>query len=526
MLILYTANIFINSKINMSRYKLYTAEEVAQLDLEKFNRWISFLYKNPTQSRSSSYGAMRPGYDWLYECWCAVTQAHSRSSFSNIRAKYEERILSAVASNDKKSTIRLLSLGSGGLFQDLMILLKLYYHGYKNLELDCIETDNNQAQQEILQAIINRLNQNGANIRVRHFKTVEERKANTDISQAECDVVYAIDFDDIGAVIGKDFSKRQLKFRNRDSLTDEYYPLFLGAYAELKKSASSLFLLTFGKNYIAHCGESADVYCDEFDHQFERRIPPHAYHDYYYINANLSSILLHLPFLKAKNKPLLINEEILNPSTTAALKKILAKHKISYVIASTADIGKKLDEEAATVLVIDDSIHDSNLGGENYLDADFKHGHAQVTRSDIRGSNKRRIDVFFSFNEIKVNQFTQRVAQLSIDESVEKVNAGICNYLDWCKENATGIRGITRFSHWFHGESGVLRAQNLQRVISDSSDLNKEALLSLLSKHLQGSGNTRHSLTRFIHAALARDNELETLPDADFKEVRSQVKVG
>ncbi|PWY53794.1 hypothetical protein DGG96_20425 [Legionella qingyii] len=510
----------------MNRYKLYTAEQITQLDLQTFNRWLSFLYKNPTQSWSSSYGPMKPSLNWLHECWCVVTHAHSRSTFSNIRAKYEERILSAVESNDKKSIIRLLSLGSGGLFQDLMILLKLYYHGYKNIELDCIETGNNQAQQEILQAIINRLNQNGANIRVRHFKTVEERKAKTGNSQAECDVVYAIDFDNIAAVLGKDFSKRQLQYRSRDSFADEYCPLFLGAYAELKKSASSLFLLTFGKNYISHCGESADVYCDEFDHQFERRIPSHAYHDYYYINANLSSILLHLPFLKAKNKPLLINEEILNPSTTEALKRILTKHNISYLIASAADIGTKLDEEAATVLIIDDSIHDSNLGGEKFLDADFKHGHAQVTRSDCRGINNRRIDVFFSFNEIKVNQFTQRIEQLSIEECIDKVNAGICNYLDWCKNNATGIRGITRFSHWFHGESGVLRAQNLQRVIRDSSDLNKEAFLLLLNKHLQGSGNTRHSLTRFIHAALARDNELETLPDADFKEVRSQVRVG
>ncbi|KTD40115.1 hypothetical protein [Legionella parisiensis] len=509
----------------MSRYNLYSAQEIDQLDLETFNRWLLFLYKNPTQSKNSSYGSMQPSYNWLHECWCADTQAHSRSTFSNIRAKYEERILSAVENNDKNSTIRLLSLGSGGLFQDLMILLKLYYNGYKNIKLDCIETDNNQAQQEILQAIINRLNQNGANIRVRHFKTVEERKAGTDSSQTECDVVYAIDFDDIGNVVGKDFSKRQLKYRSSDSLTDEYCPLFLGAYAELKKSASSLFLLTFGKNYISHLGEKSAVYCDEFDHQFERRISPHAYYDYYYINANLSSILLHLPFLKAKNKPLLINEEILSPSTNEALKKILAKHNIPYLIASTAEIGKKLDEEAATVLVIDDSVHDRNLVGEEYLDVDFKHGHAQVTRNDIRGRN-RRVDVFFSFNEIKVNQFTQRVKQLSIDECIEKVNVGISNYLDWCKKNAAGTRGITRFSHWFHGESGVLRAQNLQKVISDSPNLNNEEFLSLLNKQLQGSGNTRHSLTRFIHSALARDNELETLPDVDFKEVRSHVGIG
>ncbi|KTC88950.1 hypothetical protein OQJ18_03305 [Fluoribacter dumoffii] len=510
----------------MIRYKLYTAEEITNLDIETFNQWLSFLYKYPTQNKSPYNGALQPSPDWLHECWCIRTQAHSRASFSNIRAKYEERILSAVQSNDKKSTIRLLSLGSGGLFQDLMILLKLYYNGYKDIELDCIENVANQEQQKILNAIIDRLNQNDANIRVRHFSTVDERNENTDSSQVECDVVYAIDFDDIGKVLGKDFSERQLEARAENSYSDALCPLFLGAYAQLRKSASSLFLLTFGKNYISHHGEKADIYCNELDYQFEKRIPSYVYHDYYYINANIFSLLLHLPFIKAKNKTLLINEEILNESTSESIKKILDQHNISYFIASADEIGKKLDAEAATVLVIDDSICNRKNPGEEYLDASFKHGHAQVTRYDLDVRKKPRNDVFFSFHEIKANQFTQRVGQLSADECVEKVNEGIINYLEWCKKNASGTRGITRFSHWFHGESGILRAKGLQKALSESPDVGKDELLSLLNKHLQGSGNTHHSLTRFIHSALSRDNELENLPDADYKEVRSKVRVG
>lgn len=60
-------------------------------------------------------------------------------------------------------------------------------------------------------------------------------------------------------------------------------------------SRQDQFLLTFGKNYIAHSGEKAELYCDEYDHQFEKRIETHAYHDYYYINANILSLLTHLP---------------------------------------------------------------------------------------------------------------------------------------------------------------------------------------------------------------------------------------
>jgi hypothetical protein len=121
-------------------------------------------------------------------------------------------------------------------------------------------------------------------------------------------------------------------------------------------SRQDQFLLTFGKNYIAHSGEKAELYCDEYDHQFEKRIETHAYHDYYYINANILSLLTHLPFLKAKKKPLLINEAILNPSTTSSLQKLLAQHDIDYVIASESDIGKKLDDECASVLIIDDAL--------------------------------------------------------------------------------------------------------------------------------------------------------------------------
>ncbi|MGQ3890010.1 hypothetical protein ACQUW5_13390 [Legionella sp. CNM-1927-20] len=519
----------------MSRYNLYTAEEIAQLDLETFNRWLLFLYKNPTQSAPLSiYDSpgipVQPSMDWLYECWCVMTQAHARATYFNIRSKYEEQILNAVQNNNKNSVIRLLSLGSGGLFQDLMIILKLYYNGYKNIEVDCIEIDDNHEQQLILQAIVEKLNQNGANIRVRHFKTLEEKKANTSSSQYfDYDVVYAIDFDDVGKIFGTDFSKRQLNLRSRDSLMDNYCPLFLGAYSELKQS-TSLFLLTFGKNYIAHFEGKSDVFCDEFDHQFESRIPPHAYYDYYYINANPFSILLHLPFLKAKNKPLLINEEILNPNTTEALKKILSKYSIKYLIASAAAIGKKLDEEEATVLVIDDTIYDSNKSEEEYLHSNFKHGHAQVTRDDFRKfpKYKQRVDVFFAFNDIKVNQFSKKIDKLSTDECIEKANIGIQNYLAWYKKNAEGVRGLTRFSHWFHGESGILRAQNLQRVLGlrKASNLSKEVFLALLNENLQGSGNTRHSLTRFIHSALINDSELEELLDSDFREIRSKVRVG
>lgn len=501
----------------MGSYKLYSVEEISQLGSEAFNDWLNFFYKNPTKPEKSSYDNARPSSNWLHECWCPMTQAHSRASFFDIRGKYEDKILNVAKSKDKNEVVRLLSLGSGGLFQDLMIILKLYYNGYKNIELDCIEIEDNQAQQSILQAIIERLNQNGAKIRIRHFKNMEERGAQS----SPCDVVYAIDFDDIGNALGKDFSSRQLPFRSENKANDSICPLFLGAYAELRQSPSSLFLLTFGKNYIAHSGEKAELYCDELDHQFEKRIETHAYHDYYYINANILSLLTHLPFLKAKKKPLLINEAILNPSTTLSLQKLLAQHNIGYVIASESAIGKKLDDECASVLIIDDTIHDSRKPEEQYVHPIFKHGHAQVSRVNL---SARRVDVFFAFNAIKTEQLSQRINSLPIESYLERATIGIQNYLDWCSKNASGTRGLTRFSHWYHGDSGIRRAQDLQKKIESFSNVTADDLdlvKSTIKEKLHGSSNTRHSLARFIFAALARDMEIETLPDSDYKTIRS-----
>lgn len=475
----------------MDSYKLYSAEEISELSSEAFNDWLYFFYKNPTNPEGLY---AQPGSNWLHECWCPQTQAHSRANFFDIRSKYEDRILNVAKSKDKNDIVRLLSLGSGGLYQDLMIILKLYYNGNKHIELDCIEIEDNEAQQSILQAIIARLNQNGAKIRIRHFKNMEERGTEN----PPCDVVYAIDFDDIGNVLGKDFSSRQLPYRTEDKENDSICPLFLGAYAELQQSPFSLFLLTYGKNYIAHNGEKAELCCNEFDHQFEKRIETHAYHDYYYVNANILSLLTHLPFLKAKKKPLLINEAILNPYTTLALQKLLAQHSMDYVIASESVIGKKLDEECASVLIIDDTVHDSRIPEEQYIHPIFKHGHAQVSRVSYPS---RKVDVFFAFNAIKTDQLSQRINTLPIETYLEKTTIGIQNYLEWCSKNASGTRGLTRFSHWYHGDSGIRRAQDLQETIKNFSNVTADDLnlvKSTIKDRLHGSSNTRHSLARFV----------------------------
>ena len=284
-------------------------------------------------------------------------------------------------------------------------------------------------------------------------------------------------------------------------------------------------MVTFGRNSISWTGNQVKVHADDFPEPFEKSIPRHVYHDYYYINANIFSLLLHLPWLKAKNKPVLINEAILNQSTRASVEKILQQEQLPWLIASETDLGKKLDEESASVLLIDDTAYFANTG-ETLVDPLFKHGHVQISRFDTK-SSQRKYNVFFSFNDIKAEQFSKKINQLDTMDYLNKTQLGIQQYLTWFATNIRGTRVLTRFSHWYHGGSGKHRAEKLQSKIeaalANPAIINFTEFNMSIKQMLRNSSNTRHSLARFISAALTGDGSLETLPDSDFKEIRQKV---
>ena len=60
-----------------------------------------------------------------------------------------------------------------------------------------------------------------------------------------------------------------------------------------------------------------------------------------------------------------------------------------------------------------------------------------------------------SFIERELEQIDEEMANLY------EIEAGITNYLNWSRDNTQGIRGLTRFSNMYHGQSGVARAEDL-----------------------------------------------------------------
>ncbi len=76
----------------------------------------------------------------LYECSCEGTHAFHRLDNPR-RNNFEKAIVDRLATihPDKKAPIKLISMGSGGLMSDFIILEKLFLSGFENITLDCIE---------------------------------------------------------------------------------------------------------------------------------------------------------------------------------------------------------------------------------------------------------------------------------------------------------------------------------------------------------------------------------------------------
>jgi hypothetical protein len=126
-------------------------------------------------------------------------------------------------------------------------------------------------------------------------------------------------------------------------------------------------------------------------------------------------------------------------------------------------------------------------------------------------------------------------ADLKIQSLREKINLAILgrksldnclpeenSYLGWMNINATGTRGLTRFSHWYHGDSGVRRARELLETAN-----NPDATYEEISNHFQhvfkDSSYHKHSLSRYLVAQFNNDNfiDLEQLSDNEFEEIKS-----
>jgi hypothetical protein len=95
------------------------------------------------------------------------------------------------------------------------------------------------------------------------------------------------------------------------------------------------------------------------------------------------------------------------------------------------------------------------------------------------------------------------------------------SYLGWMSANASGTRGWNRFSHWYHGDSGVERARELLEVTNNPNSTCKQ-ILEQLQKANGESSNNKHSLSRYLFSQLNGHSfaDLATLSEDDFNGIK------
>jgi Ran GTPase-activating protein (RanGAP) involved in mRNA processing and transport len=108
----------------------------------------------------------------------------------------------------------------------------------------------------------------------------------------------------------------------------------------------------------------------------------------------------------------------------------------------------------------------------------------------------------------------------------QKINRALIGdgdtYLNWMRQHAKGIRGITRFSHWYHGESGAKRARELLNIANDDNQ-DVESIKEALAKAIKASSIHKHSLSRYLIAEFIGQeiSSLQELPDKEFTHMKN-----
>lgn len=99
------------------------------------------------------------------------------------------------------------------------------------------------------------------------------------------------------------------------------------------------------------------------------------------------------------------------------------------------------------------------------------------------------------------------------------------SYLGWMNRKATGTRGFNRFSHWYHGDSGVKRARDLLNIVNNPNT-SYEEILEKLRKTFKESSCHQHSLSRYLVAQFDKKDfaKIKTLGDDDFASIKTGFK--
>jgi hypothetical protein len=109
------------------------------------------------------------------------------------------------------------------------------------------------------------------------------------------------------------------------------------------------------------------------------------------------------------------------------------------------------------------------------------------------------------------NEQQQRLNQPKVQDvihtkTIKTIHQAITvDYLPWMQRHAKGRRGLTRFSHWYHGDSGVKRAQALLALINNPT-CQPETLRRQLANVWAQSSNAEHSLKNYLRRTLSSES--------------------
>lgn len=131
------------------------------------------------------------------ECSCT-----SRTSILSMRHEAEESIVSFASDTfkDQNNALIIASIGSGELFQDLIILGKLMRAGFKKMKFFCIDDlGTSNAHAKALEALLNQL----PGIEIEVNTLTQDSFGKCQDEQEIFDIVYAIDFEHINSADGE-----------------------------------------------------------------------------------------------------------------------------------------------------------------------------------------------------------------------------------------------------------------------------------------------------------------------------------
>ena len=104
---------------------------------------------------------------------------------------------------------------------------------------------------------------------------------------------------------------------------------------------------------------------------------------------------------------------------------------------------------------------------------------------------------------------------------ISRIKQATEKYIAWMEQNAKGIRGIQRFSHFFHGHSGLQRAQHILDLI-EGRQVGHKAILEATQKAFEASGSRQHSYSRYLFDAITLSQTFENnVSDREFAQQKT-----